>query len=168
MTQSNMITLGKITGVFGIKGWVKVFSHTEQRDAILTYQPWFLRVAGEWKAYQVKTGQVQGKGIIAQLQGVDDRDQAQALVGCTIAVSRDQLQPLRRDEYYWTDLIGMEVITVHGYVFGKVDSLFETGSNDVLVVRGDTERLVPWIMGDVIKSVTLNERRIVVDWDPDF
>ena len=163
-----MITLGKIAGVFGVKGWVKVFSHTEQRAAILDYSPWYVRVAGEWQTYVVKTGQVQGKGIVAQLQAVNDRDQAQALVGCTIAIPREQLQPLRQDEYYWADLQGMEVVNLTGFVFGSVDSLFETGANDVMVVRGDEERLIPWIMHAVIKSVALDERRIVVDWEPDF
>lgn len=172
MTQANtsnqMITLGKIAGVFGVKGWVKVFSHTEQREAILDYTPWYLRVAGEWKAYKVIAGQVQSKGIVAQLQTVNDRDQAQTLIGCTIAIPREQLQPLRQDEYYWADLLGMEVINLAGFVFGKVDSLLETGANDVVVVRGDEERLIPWIMHDVIKSVSVDERRIVVDWEPDF
>ncbi|MEN9501081.1 MAG: ribosome maturation factor RimM [Pseudomonadota bacterium] len=167
-TQADMITLGKISGVFGVKGWVKVFSHTEQRESILAYSPWFLQIAGEWKPYEVKTGQVQGKGIVAQLQTVDDRDQAQTLVGCSIAIPRERLRSLRQDEYYWADLIGMEVVNLAGFAFGKVDSLFETGSNDVLVVRSDVERLVPWIMHEVIKSVALDERRIVVDWDPDF
>lgn len=168
MSQPDMIALGKIAGVFGVKGWVKVFSHTEQRDGILGYNPWLLRVAGEWKPFKVIAGQVQGKGLVAQLDGIVTREQAEALVGCAIAIPREQLQPLREGEYYWTDLKGMDVVTTGGFSFGKVDSLFETGSNDVMVVRGERERLVPWIMGDVIKSVSLEERRILVEWDPDF
>jgi 16S rRNA processing protein RimM len=168
MSQPDMIALGKIVGVFGVKGWVKVFSHTEQRDGILAYKQWLLRVSGEWKPFKVIAGQGQGKGVVAQLDGIIGREQAQTLVGCEIAILREQLQPLRDGEYYWADLKGMDVVTTGGFVFGKVDSLFETGSNDVMVVRGEKERLVPWIKDDVIKSVSLEERRILVEWDPDF
>jgi 16S rRNA processing protein RimM len=163
-----MITLGKISGVFGIKGWVKVYSSTATREAILDYSPWLLKVGAEWKAYTVINGQIQGKAIVAQLDGVDNRDLAEKLVGCTVAISREQLKPLRNNEYYWADLLGLEVVNTQGQAFGKVDSLFETGSNDVLVVQGERERLVPWIMHQVIRSVDLNEKRIVVDWDADF
>ncbi len=168
MSRPDMITLGKISGVFGVKGWVKVFSYTEKRGGILDYDPWFLHVGGEWRAYSLKAGQLQGKGVIASLEGIEQREQAQSLQGCEIAVPRGQLQELRQDEYYWTDLEGMDVVTVAGAGLGKVDSLFETGSNDVLVVKGDRERLIPWIMGDVIRSVSLEDSRILVEWDPDF
>lgn len=168
MSQPDMVTLGKISGVFGVKGWVKVFSHTEQRHGILDYNPWFLSIAGEWKTYKIMSGQIQGKSIVVQLDGVTEREQAQALVGCVVAIPRECLLPLRQGEYYWADLIGMTVETTSGIPFGKVDSLFETGANDVLVARGERERLVPWIMGDVIRSVSLAEKRIVVEWDPEF
>lgn len=167
-SQSDKIVLGRISGVFGIKGWVKVFSYTGQRDSILDYSPWLVRIAGEWKSFKVNDGQVQGKGIIVRLDGVVNREQAQLLVGCDIGVSREQLQALREGEYYWADLIGMSVVTVSGVVLGRVDTLFETGSNDVMVVRGERERLVPWIMDDVVKSVSLEGRVIQVEWDPDF
>lgn len=168
MSQPDMIILGKIAGVFGVKGWVKVFSHTEQRDGILGYTPWFLRIAGEWQVFKVLVGQAQGKILVAQLQGIDTREQAERLLGCEIAIPREQLQSLRDGEYYWADLKGMRVVTDTGVDFGVVDALFETGANDVMVVNGERERLVPWIMGDVIKSVSLDDRIIVVDWDPDF
>lgn len=170
MNQPDMITLGKVSGVFGIKGWIKVFSHTAQRDGILDYSPWLLRVAGQWKPYAILNGQVQSKGIIvAQLEGITDRTQAESLMGCEIAVPREQLQSLRPDEYYWVDLVGLEVMTTTGVALGKVDHLFETGSNDVMVVREDNkERLIPWILEQVIKSVSLEEKRILVDWDPEF
>lgn len=164
-----MVTLGKISGVFGIKGWVKVFSHTARREGILDYNPWFLRVAGEWRPWQIEQGNVQGKGVIvAQLEGLNERSQAESLVGCEIAVPREQLETLRPGEYYWVDLVGLEVVTIDGKVLGTVDHLFETGANDVMVVRGDRERLVPWIQEQVVKSVDLQGKRMVVDWDPDF
>ncbi len=168
MSQPDTLSLGKIVGVFGVKGWVKVFSHTEQRDTILDYSPWLLKVGTEWKAYKLKNGQAQGKSLIAQLEGVDSREQAELLVGCTIAIGRDQLKPLKQNEYYWADLIGLEVSTTTGLHLGKVSDLFETGSNDVLVVEGERERLVPWILGDVVKEVDITTKQIIIDWDPDF
>lgn len=168
MPQPDTLTLGKIVGVFGVKGWVKVFSHTEQRDTILDYSPWLLKVGTEWKAYKLKNGQAQGKSLIAQLEGVDSREQAELLVGCTIAIGREQLKPLKQNEYYWADLIGLEVSTTTGLHLGKVSDLFETGSNDVLVVEGERERLVPWILGDVVREVDITTKQIIVDWDPDF
>ncbi len=168
MSLPEMVTLGKISGVFGVKGWVKVYSHTEQLDGILDYNPWFLNIAGEWKPCKVLSGQVQGKGIVAQLDGITERTLAEKLVGCTIGIPRVQLHALASGEYYWSDLIGMDVVTSSGVSLGKVDNLLETGANDVLVVHGERERLLPWVMGAVIKSVSLDEKRIVVDWDPDF
>ncbi|WML89892.1 ribosome maturation factor RimM [Thiothrix lacustris] len=168
MSQLDMVTLGKISAVFGIKGWVKVFSHTHQLSGILDYAPWSLKVGGEWKPCKLLNGQVQGKGIVAQLDGVTDRTQAEKLIGCEIGIPRDRLHKLDDDEYYWADLIGMEVVTVNGVVLGTVDHLFETGANDVLVVQGERERLLPWVLDTFIKSVSLAEKRITVDWDPDF
>jgi 16S rRNA processing protein RimM len=168
MSQPDMVTLGKISAVFGIKGWVKVFSHTHQLDGILGYAPWSLKVAGEWQPCKLLNGQVQGKGIVAQLEGVTDRTQAEKFIGCEIGVPRDRLHKLDADEYYWADLIGMDVVTVNGVMLGKVDHLFETGANDVLVVQGERERLLPWVLHDFIKSVSLDDRRITVDWDPEF
>ncbi|QQZ28165.1 ribosome maturation factor RimM [Thiothrix subterranea] len=168
MSQPDMVTLGKISAAFGIKGWVKVYSHTHQLDGILGYAPWSLKVAGEWQPCKLLNGQIQGKGIVVQLEGVIDRNQAEKLVGCEIGVPRSRLLPLDADEYYWADLIGMEVVTVNGVLLGTVDHLFETGANDVLVVQGERERLLPWVLGTFIQAVSLDEKRIVVDWDPDF
>ncbi|WGZ95703.1 MAG: ribosome maturation factor RimM [Candidatus Thiothrix putei] len=168
MSQPDIVTLGKISAAFGIKGWVKVFSHTHHLDGILGYKPWFLKVADEWQPCKLLNGQIQGKGIVAQLDGVVDRTQAEKLIGCEIGVPRSCLHPLDAGEYYWADLIGMEVVTVNGVLLGGVDHLFETGANDVLVVQGERERLLPWVLDTFIKSVSLDEKRIVVDWDPDF
>lgn len=164
----SMIVLGKISGAFGIKGWVKVHAFTETRVGILDYSSWQLKVNGQWTSYQVLQGQAQGKSVVARLENVQDRDQALALVGCEIAIERDDLPALSADQFYWSDLVGLEVINAQGETFGKVSHLFETGSNDVLVVKGERERLVPWIMGDVIKQVSLDEQCIHVDWDADF
>ncbi|MEJ2343825.1 MAG: ribosome maturation factor RimM [Gammaproteobacteria bacterium] len=163
-----LITMGRISGLFGVRGWVKVFSSTDPRENILQYRPWYVRAADQWQAMEVAEGQRHGKGVIARLEGVDDRDAASALVGAEIAVRRDQLAALKPDEYYWSDLEGLRVVTTGGADLGTVDHLLETGANDVLVVRGERERLIPYLRGDVVKDVDLEQGLIQVDWDPDF
>lgn len=167
-SADSMVILGKISGVFGIKGWVKVHAFTETRLGIVDYSPWQLKVNGQWTTCKVLQGQAQGKSIVAKLENIQDRDQALALVGSEIAVERDSLPRLTEEQYYWSDLVGLDVVNVEGEAFGKVSHLFETGSNDVLVVKGERERLVPWIMGDVIKQVSLDEQYIRVEWDAEF
>jgi 16S rRNA processing protein RimM len=162
------VILGRVTGLFGVRGWVKVFSYTEPRENIVGYKHWQIGQGGAWKQVKVLAGRRQGRGVVAQLEGFEDRDQAQALIGAEIAVARTALPPAAKDEYYWVDLTGCEVVTVEGRNLGRVDHLLETGANDVLVVKGERERLVPFIRDDVIKTVDLGARRITVDWDPEF
>jgi len=163
-----MVILGKISGVFGVKGQVKVFSYTEPRENILDYNPWMLDQQGSWQAREIESGQLHGKGIVARLRGCEDRDQAQALVGHEIAVPREQLPATAADEYYWADLQGLTVITQQGVILGRISHLFETGSNDVMVVKGDREILIPYIRRQVVKSVDLDTGEMQVDWDPAF
>lgn len=166
--SEDLVTLGRISGLFGVRGWVKVYSHTEPRENIVHYSPWRLRLGSGWREFAVADGQRHGKGVIARLDGVDDRNAAAALVGAEVAVRRDQLPPLGEDEYYWSDLEGLEVITIDGWHLGRVDHLLETGANDVLVVHGDRERLIPFVRPDVVTAVDLDAAVIRVDWDPDF
>ena len=164
----NPVFLGRISGLFGVRGWVKIFSETDPRENILGYSPWYLRRRGEWEVREVRTGRRQGKAVIALLQGVDGRDTAAELLGAEIAIPRALLEQPGPGEYYWTDLEGLEVVTVDGRELGIVDRLFETGANDVMVIRGERERLVPFVEPDVVREVDLAHRRLVVDWDPDF
>jgi len=113
-------------------------------------------------------GRRHGKGVVARLSGCDDRDQAATLMEQEIAVDRGRLPPPSADEWYWTDLEGLGVWNREGVCLGSVDHLFSTGVNDVLVVSGERERLLPFAWGDVIRSVDLEKGRIEVDWDPDF
>lgn len=162
------MVVGRVTGLFGVRGWVKVFSHTEPRDNVLGYRPWWIEVDGAPRAFDIVDGRVHGKGIVAQLAGIDDRDAAEALLGKDITVARGQLAPAGKDEWYYADLEGLEVVTVGGVALGRIASLFDTGANTVMVVRGERERLVPFTVGDVVKSVELDGGRVVVDWDPEF
>ena len=171
------ILLGEISGVSGLKGWVKVFSHTEPRLQITKYKQWFIQGKGKndpWQAINVKGGKAQGKNIIASLEGVQYRDQAEALVGSKIAVISDQLEELADGEYYWKDLIGLNVETTEGVELGRLDWLFNTGSNDVITVVGKDdegekkEYLIPYIMGEFVISISLDDSLMVVNWDPNF
>lgn len=168
MTKPEIINVGKISGVFGVKGWVKVFSFTDPRENILTYSPWLLKKGDETKTVEVIDGQLQGKTIVAQLAGVNDRDQAAGLMGWDVFITQDQLPAAAKDEYYWSDLVGLKVETIDGVQLGVVDSLLETGANDVIVVQGERERAIPFLQGQTIIDIDLNAGRIVVDWDPEF
>lgn len=156
--------LGRVAGVYGVLGWVRVLSETVPRENILRYAPW--HVGG--RQMRVAEGRVHGKGLVARLVGCEDRDQAAALVGQEIAVRREQLPPARADELYWADLEGLAVETLDGVALGRVSHLFDTGANDVLVVRGERERLIPFVWDDVVRDVDLAAGLIRVDWDPDF
>jgi 16S rRNA processing protein RimM len=160
------MALGYISAVHGIKGWVKVHSWTRPLEAILEYQPWLL---GEDKTpVKIVDGRKQGKGVAALLPGFQSREDAVTLVGTQIFVSRDQMPATEADEYYWSDLEGLDVHSTGGQVLGRVVRLMETCANDVLVIRGNREHLIPFIQGQYVKRVDLEERLIEVDWDPEF
>ena len=173
MSQSDYILLGEISGVSGIKGWVKVFSHTDPREKIIHYKQWFLQNKGaNWRPVKVINGRKQGKNIVAQLDGISTREEATALKGTQIAIHTDQLEPLGENEYYWKDLIGLKVETTEGVNLGKIDWIFNTGSNNVLIIKEETsekkERMVPYLKGDVVISTDLDTKVMIVDWDPEF
>lgn len=160
------VALGYISAVHGIKGWVKIHSWTRPMEAILNYQPWLL--GEEQKSVKIVDGRKQGKGLAALLPGMAGREQAVSLVGQQISVKRDQMPVTGKDEYYWSDLEGLEVHTLNGEILGRVDRLMETGANDVLVIRGEREHLVPFVQGQYVKNIDLAGGRMDVDWDPDF
>ncbi|KMM74088.1 ribosome maturation factor RimM [Xanthomonas sp. NCPPB 1128] len=163
------ILLGRVLGAFGIRGEAKLESWTEPRLAIFCYQPWIVRKPdGSESSLNGVRGRESGKYLIATLPEVTDRDAVEALRGTEIYVARSSLPPPRPDEYYWVDLEGLDVRTVDGVALGQVSHLFSTGANDVLVVRGDRERLVPFVQPDYIKSVDFEANLVVVDWDPEF
>ncbi len=165
---ADRVTLGKVSGVIGLQGWLKIYSDTDPREGIIAYKSWWLRYHGLWQKYLLEKGKVHGKGVIVKLADVNNRTAAELLIGRTIAVDRADLPELDKEEYYWRDLVGMEVITVHGTKLGIIDSLFATGANDVVVVSGDRERLIPWIRDQVVVEVDLDSGILTVDWDPDF
>lgn len=165
------ITVGKIGAPYGVRGWVKVHSFTESVENLLDYEPWYLGKAGcqdNWTATPVEQAKIHGKGIIARFEGCNDRDAAAAIKGLVIAVRRDQLPQPDEGEYYWIDLEGLEVITLAGISLGRIDHMMETGANDVMVVKGERERLIPYVPGHVVQEVDIEGGVIRVDWDPEY
>lgn len=161
------VVLGRIAGLFGVKGWVKVFSYTDPREAVLQYKRCSLRQDGRLREVRLAEGKRHGKSVIARIDGIDDRDAATALIGGELLVSRDALPETAPGEYYWRDLEGLRVLDADGRELGIVAYLLETGANDVLVVQGDKERLIPFVQDKVIQDVDLAAGTISVDWEWD-
>lgn len=163
------MNVGQVSGVFGVKGWVKVYSFTDPRENILQYSPWFLQKNNQLREIKLLAGRRQGSLVVAELERVGDRDLAAELIGADILIRKQQLPKARDGEYYWADLIGLEVRNQEGCKLGKVDHLLETGANDVLVVvDGELERLIPFLQKSTILKIDLDDGLIIVDWDPDF
>ncbi|MEW5056560.1 MAG: ribosome maturation factor RimM [Cycloclasticus sp.] len=166
--DSSWLKLGKISGVFGVKGWLKIYANTDKKEDILSYQPWYVERNKVRQPVKLKAGKPHGKTVIALFEGIDDRNEAETWVGCDIYMASDQLPKLRNNEYYWSDLIGLKVVSINGDDFGTIDHMLETGANDVIVAKGDRERLIPFVFEQVVKSVDLDGGTMLVDWDADF
>ncbi len=164
----DLLVMGHLAGPYGVKGWLRVAPCTRELTALLEYSPWYLYRKGEWQPVELLQGKPHGKGLVVQLAECNNREQAAALSGTKIGVYRSELPDTAADEYYWSDLVGLRVINSDGSLLGTVDHLIETGANDVLVVRGEQEYLVPFITGQVIKSVDIGQQLIRVDWDTDY
>lgn len=163
------ILLGRVHGAFGVRGELKLESFTEPARAILGYQPWTLRDAqGVERVAEGATGRETAKGLVARLPGIEDRDAAEALRGTEVWVAREALPPPAPGEYYWVDLEGLRVRNADGSDFGTVSHLFSTGANDVLVARGDRERMIPFVVPDYVVSIDFEAGMVTVDWDPEF
>lgn len=163
------VIIGRIAAPFGVKGFMHVYSFTEPADNLIHFSEWFLKREGEWQSFQVESVRPHGKHFVASLKGCDNRDAAALLTHADIGIAREALPVLPQDEYYWTDLVGLAVYSDIGQYFGVVDSLFETGSNDVMVVQDQAlEYLIPYIPGEVVLNIDLQAKRMTVCWDPDF
>lgn len=167
------IIVGKISGVYGVKGWLKIYSYTEPREGITQYRPWYLKQSGmnqgRWQEVRLEQGKRHAKTVIAKLEGFDDRNESMMLTGAIIGIDPELLDSSKGDVYYWRELIGLRVINQQGVELGWVEKLIETGANDVLVVTGDKdsarERLIPWTLGHSVVEVDLEQKTILVDWD---
>lgn len=161
------VIIGKIGSTFGIKGWLKIHSFAEFGPQILEYKPWYISSSGndDWEIVDIEAGEIHGKGVIAKIAGVETPEQARLFTGKLIGMERSQLPKLKKNEYYWSELEGLTVIDQHGAILGKVIYIMETGSNDVLVVKGDKEHAIPYLPGKVVLDVDLEKQEILVDWE---
>lgn len=174
-TNAEQVVLGQIGAVYGVKGWLKIQSYTDDAEAIFDYSPWQIVKGGKQQQVQVEEWRRHNKGLIAKLANIDDRDGAHALTGSDVVITAEQLPALPEDEFYWRDLIGMTVVNTDGYNMGVVDQIMATASNDVMVVKansndafGRSERLIPFIQSQYVQSVDRQNKHIIVDWPADF
>lgn len=176
--SSEFVVIGKITSVFGVKGWVKVHSYTEPMENLLAYKNCYLQQNSTWQSLKFSDLKYHGKGLVALIDGVDDREQARLFCQCDIAIVKADMPALPKEDYYWHQLEGLQVFTTSAdgksSLLGKVGYVMETGANDVLVVNpsegsiDQQERLIPWLPDQVVKQVDLDSQSINVEWDPEF
>ena len=165
--DDDLICVGHILGAQGIKGWVRVFSNTSPRENILNYSPWLIEQGDELEPVKVQ-GRLQGRHVLARLDGIEDRTRAEELIGCQLYIKSQQLPRLEAGEYYWSDIIGLAVETQAAEPLGVVASLMETGADDVMVIAGERERLIPFVLDAIVKQVDLDAKKLVVDWSVEY
>ena len=159
--------MGRISAPFGIQGWIKIKTFTESADGLADHDRWWIGSGQDWKPYAMQEFAARPAATVAKLEGVDDRNAAEALRGLEVAVSREALGPAEPGSIYWIDLVGLEVRTVSGEALGKVEGLFETGETSVLVVKGERERMIPFVP-QYVKGVDREAKRITVDWEAGY
>lgn len=166
--DERQVIVGEVADAYGVKGWVKIHSHTEPPGNILDYAPWLLAGKDGTKEYKVLSGRTHGPFVVARLEGLDDRDQALKLKASKIMVPKDRFPPAEPGHYYWADLEGLRIVNLDGVELGMVADMMATGANDVIVARGERERLIPFVIGQFVKDINLAEGTMLVDWDADF
>lgn len=171
----DLVVLGTLGAVYGIKGWLRINAYTEEAAGIFEYAPWFIGRTGAWQQVEVSQWRWHNKGLVAKLAGIEDRDAAALLTGSEIVVPAKQLPELEENEFYWRDLAGMRVVNQKGYDMGIVNHLLPTVANDVLVVKANNndafekrERLIPFIQSQYVMDVNKESNTITVDWPADF
>lgn len=167
------ILIGDIKSAYGIKGWVRLYSYTEPKEAIFDYQPWLIKKEDRYQPLTFESGKKHGKGLVVKLAEIKDRTIAETYQNTPIYIKKSSLPKTQTDEYYWSDLVGMRVLLATGENIGVVESLFETGAHAVLNIQPDAQsidnetRLVPW-HHDVIVNVDENKQQIILDWFLDY
>ena len=167
MIDQEKVVIGRVSSPHGLKGWLKILSYTDPVENIFSYKKILLKKKNDYLPFEVENYSISGKIIRMKLKGIDDRNQSEDIAECEILINRSDLPEISSDSYYWADLIGFQIKKESGEVLGILDSLLETGSNDVMVVIGISNNriLIPFINRDVIKTVDLESKIIIVDWD---
>ena len=165
--DNDWVVMGRVAAPFGIKGWVKVQSFSEDPGTLMDFESWRIGRGTEHTHYTVETVQDHSNTLVAKLAGIDDRDKAYALRGQEISVERSALPPAAENEYFWSDLIGLTAVNREGIELGRVDSLMETGAHDLLVIKGNREHLIPFVE-QFVGKVDVASGQIEVDWGEDY
>lgn len=165
--MSNKVIVGKFGAAHGVRGEIKVYSYTDPIENIVDYLPWQIKPNKntEWQAIEIDSYRWHGEVLLAKIQGIEDRDLVRTYTNLDIAIDRSQLPEPDENEYYWSDLMGLTVYTADGTELGVVESHFGAGSQDIMVVKGEQEHYVPY-NNATVKKVELNEKRIIVEWEP--
>ena len=159
--------MGRIIGPFGVRGWLKIKTFTEEADTLTDFPDWWLNTATGWQKFELAEHELHSKGLVARLEKIADRTAAELLKGIDVAVPRSELPDTGEKKFYWADLVGLEVVNQQNVTLGKIESLLETGAHDVLVVKGETERLIPNVEALIIE-IDLAAKRMTVDWKQDY
>jgi 16S rRNA processing protein RimM len=166
--QSELVVMGRVIAPFGVKGWLKIRPFTEKPDGLLRHPTlWLGRNDSEWREVALHEASVNGEVVVAKLEGIDTPEAAAKWRHWDVAVTRSELPPHEAGEYYWVDLIGLEVMNVQGESLGRVDHLMDNGAQSVLVVAGDKERLIPFV-DQYVQEVDVVGGKIRVDWGLDY
>jgi len=165
-----MVVMGRIGGAYGVHGMVRVVPLSEDPLALASQPQWWLQVGreGEWRPRRVNEARAHGNALVASLEGVASREEAEGLRGAMVGVPRAALPPLQAGEIYWADLEGLGVVNREGVALGRVVELMDNGAHPILRVRADEgdERLIPWVPAHVDR-VDVAAGRIDVDWPAD-
>ncbi len=159
--------MGRVAAPYAVKGWIKIQAFTEYLDSLLDYPTWWLGKQGQWRQFTVLEAKVHSQSLIAHLEGLDDRDAAEAITSSEIAVARDELPPTDENEFYWSDLIGFQVVNLAGETLGRLEGFLETGAHDVMQVKGAKDYLIPFT-APIVDRVEKEAARVVVDWGLDY
>jgi len=165
--MNDKVILGRFGAAHGVRGWLYLISFTDPIDSIFEHTKWLVEHRGQWETLHLETGKRHGKGLVVKIKEIDDRELAREYTNDEIAIPRDNLPTLSEDEHYWEELVGAKVLTENGITLGVVKELLATGSNDVLVVTGKRQRLIPYT-NDVIIKIDKTKKEITVNWDPEF
>ncbi len=160
--------MGRVAAPYGVRGWIKVTPFTSSPGSLGAFARWWLGRAGQWQEVEVVESAVHGATLLARVAGCDAREHAARLRGFEVAVPRAALAAPAPGEYYWADLIGLQVVNVEGQSLGTVSGVFSNGAHEVLrVAHGGGERLLPFVAA-VVRQVDLEARRLEVEWGLDW
>ncbi len=166
--SEQVVTVGRVGKTHGLKGWLRLYSYTEPLDNLLSYQPWLLKKGNDWEPANVEDKQMRGQQLLVKFAGFDVPETARALTNSYIGVTRQTLPELPDGEYYWIDLQGLTVVNTTGIELGKMDHIFDTGANPVMVVEGDKQLLIPYVHDHYVLDIDIDKQLIRVDWELDY